>query len=176
MLPDVEARVPAMRPARSNLCIVMVCSDCDEAEEIGREFLKVKTGCLRTYRSTYDVLENPPREPVAAVILATSDDPETTGQTLQWMRHRWPRCPLTVVGDLGGEEHEMAARENSANFLTRPVASSQWRAIANHATGQEQDLEGGSSPVRAKSGRSPVSLEPVAVRARLEPPANVRVV
>jgi DNA-binding response OmpR family regulator len=129
----------------------MVCDDDDEAQEIGREISKVNTGCLRTYWDLFDLIETPPQGRIAAVILATRSDPETMRQTLQWMRHRWPRCPVTVVGDVGGEEHELAARENGANFLTRPVTSAQWRAIVDHATGRDQFfVEGGSSPARAR--------------------------
>lgn len=125
-----------MRPGRSEKCIVMACDDCDEADQIDQEISKVNNGRLRTYYGLFDLMENPPQERIVAAILATRADPETIGQTLQWMRHRWPRCPMTVVGDVGGQEHELAARENGANFLTRPVTSSQWRAIVDHATGR----------------------------------------
>jgi DNA-binding response OmpR family regulator len=142
---------PAMRPGRSVGCIVMACDDRDEAQEIGREIVQVNSSCLRAYDGVLEFVEHPPREHVVAVILATRDDPETMGQTLQWTRHRWPRCPVTVVCDTGGEGHEMAARENGANFLPRPVAASQWRAVIRHAIGRERYLEGGSSPLRARA-------------------------
>ncbi len=185
MCRDVGGRSSAMRPGRSEKCIVMACDDCDEADQIDQEISKVNNGRLRTYYGLFDLMENPPQERIVAAILATRADPETIGQTLQWMRHRWPRCPMTVVGDVGGQEHELAARENGANFLTRPVTSSQWRAIVDHATGQaqfvEEFVEGGSSPARAgspnsglKGGRSPASLEPATARSRLRPSANVR--
>jgi hypothetical protein len=159
----------------------MACDDRDEAEQIGQEISQLNNSCLRAYDGVWQFMESPPREHVAAVILATHDDPEAIGQTLQWTRHRWPRCPVTVIGDVGGEGHEMAARQNSANFFTRPVTSAQWRAIVRHAIGRERFLEGGSSPERAgpltrglMSGRPQVGAEPAAVRSRLEPPANVR--
>jgi hypothetical protein len=181
MYRDVSGRAPALRPGRWERCIVVVFDDRDEAEAIDRELSQVNSSRLRAYEDLWRLLEHPPCEDVAAVILATRDDPETIGQTLQWARHRWPRCLVTVIGDVGGEGHEMAARENSANFLTRPVTSVQWRAVVRHAIGREQSLEGGSSPERAGpltrgllSGRPVVGVEPAAARSRLEPPANVR--
>jgi DNA-binding NtrC family response regulator len=183
MYRDGPSWVPAFRPGQCVNCIVMACEDHGEAEAIDREMLQVNTRRLRAYESLWQFRENPPREHVAAVILATSDDPETVRQALQWTRQRWPHCSVTVVGDVGGEAHEIAARENGANFLTRPVTSAQWRAVVGHAAGREQYLEGGSSPERAGpltrgllSGRPEVSAEPAAVRSRLEPPANVRIV
>ena len=161
----------------------MACEDPDEPQQIGHEIRQLNNSCLRAFDGVWQFMENPPREHVVAVILATRDDPETMGQALQWMRHRWPHCPVTVVSDVGGEGHEMAARQNGANFLTRPVTLAQWRAVVRHAIGREKYLEGGSSPERAgpltrglMSGRPQVGAEPAAVRSRLEPPANVRIV
>lgn len=183
MYRDVPSSTPALRPGPAERCIVMACDDHDEAERIGHETLQLNNSCLRAYEGLWQLVETPPREHVVAVILATHDDPETIRQALQWARHRWPRCSVTVVGDVGGQGHEMAARENGANFLTRPVTLAQWRAVVRHATGREQYLEGGSSPERAgpltrglMSGRPRVGTEPVVVRSRLEPPANVRIV
>lgn len=183
MYRDVSGCAPALRPGRWERCIVVACEDHDDTEAIDRELSQVKRSRLRAYEGLWQLREHPPRQDVAAVILATSDDPETIGQTLQWARHRWPRCLATVVGDVGGESQEMAARQNGANFLTRPVTKVQWRAVVRHAIGREQSLEGGSSPERAGplthgllSGRPDVGVEPAAVRSRLEPPANVRIV
>lgn len=183
MYRDVSGWSPALRPGRSARFIVMACDDPDEASQVGQELLQLNSGRLRVYDGIWQFMEHPPREHVAAVILATRDDPETMGQTLQWTRHRWPRCSVAVIADTGGDGHEMAARENGANFFTRPVTSAQWRAIVCHATGTEQYLEGGSSPERAgpptrglMSGRPQVGAEPAAVRSKLGPPGSVRLV
>ena len=75
---------------------------------------------------------NAPTGKVALIILATADIPAVISQTLKWLRRCWPRCPVTVVGDLGGGEHEMAARKGGACYLTRPVSPEQWTAILIH--------------------------------------------
>jgi len=78
---------------------------------------------------------NTPSGKVALVILATDDSAPLLRRSLDWLRRRWPGCPITVIGDTGCGEHEMAAREGGANFLTRPVSPEQWSAILSQALG-----------------------------------------
>ena len=106
-----------------------------EADEVGRRLLELNNGCLVTYRRAEDLMSNAPAGKVALVILATSDSPEVICRTLKWLRRRWPRVPITVVGDVGGGELELAARKEAACYLTRPVGDQQWRAIVAHALG-----------------------------------------
>ena len=123
----------AKRPAAQSLCIVMACADMSEADTVGRQLLELNSGCLVTYRKAEDLIYNTPAGKVALVILATEDTAVVIGRTLKWLRHRWPRCPIVVVGDSGGGQHEIVAREGAATYLTRPVSQQQWNAILAHA-------------------------------------------
>ena len=131
-------RSSAMRPGRRPTCIVMACRDDSEARAVDQEVLKVGTGWLRMCYRVSDLVDFPPDCAVAGVILATDDDPEQVDQGLQLARRRWPHCPLTVVADCGGDEHELVARKNGASFLTRPVTTAQWGAIVAHATARDR--------------------------------------
>jgi FixJ family two-component response regulator len=124
---------PAIRPARGGACVVVVCTDMSEADQIGRQLLELDTGCLVTYRKTEDLMYNCPASRVAIVILATDDAPPMLTRTLKWLGNRWPRCPITVVGDEGCGEHEIAARQGRASFLARPVSDRQWTDLLGHA-------------------------------------------
>ncbi len=128
----------ANRPTAHGLCIVMACTDMSEADTVGRELLELNSGCLVTYRKAEDLIHNAPAAKVALVILATTDTAVVIGRTLKWLKRRWPRCPVTVIGDNGGGQHEMVARQGAANFLTRPVGPQQWNAILAHALGLSQ--------------------------------------
>jgi FixJ family two-component response regulator len=132
---DHHRRPTVLRPVGGSVCIVMVCADMGEADQVGRQLLEQNNGCLVTYRRTQDMISSAPISKVALVILATQEDPPTLRRTLRWLQHRWPKCPMTVVGDEGCGEHEMAAREGGANFLARPVAPQQWTALLGHALG-----------------------------------------
>jgi len=130
-----DKRQSAFRLTRRCPCIVLTCTDMREADEVGRQLLELNNGCLVTYRRAEDLMSNAPAGRVALVILATSDSPEVICRTLKWLRRRWPRVPITVVGDVGGGELELAARKEAACYLTRPVDAQQWRAILGHALG-----------------------------------------
>ncbi len=75
---------------------------------------------------------NAPTGRISLIIVAGSCDPIKVGRTLNWMRHRWSRCPITVVGDEGGGDLEMAARVNGACYLTRPVSERAWAGMLEH--------------------------------------------
>ena len=126
---------PALRPVGRRLCAVMVCTDASEADHVGRLLSELNSECLVTYRRVQDLVLNAPAGPVALVILATDDAPQTVQRTLAWLRRRWPHCPLTVVADEGCGEHELAARRGGANFLARPVTREQWLAVLSPAAG-----------------------------------------
>ena len=131
-----DTRQPAFRPAQRCPCIVFTCTDMQEADEVGRQLLELNNGCLVTYSRAEDLMSNAPAGKVALVILlANSGSSEVICRTLKWLRRRWPRVPITVVGDLGGGELELAARKEAACYLTRPVGDQQWRAILAHALG-----------------------------------------
>ena len=123
----------AMRPSGSGLCIVMVCTDTEEAQQVGRLLSHPNNGYLITYRRSQDLVLNPPTNRVVLVVLAARDHSQVVARTLQWLRHRWPHCPVTVVGDAGCGEHEIVARTGGAIYLTRPVTSEDWSAILSHA-------------------------------------------
>ncbi len=101
-------------------CIVMVCAD-DEAEQVARQLAEQDQGCLITYRRVEDLVLNAPTGKVALVVLSDSGKAGCSRGTLKWLRSRYPRCPITVVGDTGGGSAERAARESGAMFLTRPM-------------------------------------------------------
>ncbi len=115
-----------------SFCIVMTCSDGDEASQVAEQLSQVNKGVLITYRRCADVLTNSPRGRVALIVLASMETPAELGRALNWMRNRWPNCPITVVGDTGGGNVEVAARQGGACFLARPVTRDQWQAIVSH--------------------------------------------
>jgi DNA-binding NtrC family response regulator len=123
------------------LCVLMACEDAAEAVQVGEQLLKVNKGSLVTYRRAADVLTNSPAGRVVLIVLAESGDPETLGRNLAWMRHRWPRCPIAVIGDEGGGEMEMAARRGGANYLTRPVRPEEWAALIEHVLSAKRETE-----------------------------------
>lgn len=136
-----EKQEPVIRPANGrSVCAVMACSDMQEAVQVGQCLSEQNTGCLVTYLKAEDLALNAPSGPVALVILATNDSAAVVGRTLQWLRNRYPGCPITVVGDVGGGEHEMAARRHGAIYLTRPVRGSEWSAILTHAFSRARKL------------------------------------
>jgi len=132
---------PALGSAVHRLCVVMICTDMSEADQIGRQLLKLNSGCLVTYLRLEELMFLSPAGKVALVILAANDTPTMTRRTLSWLRHRWPGCPITVVADAGGGEQEVAAREGGANFLTRPVPMDQWREILRVAAGKDSAVQ-----------------------------------
>lgn len=114
------------------LCIVVACTDAAEAADISRHVSQVHTGTLVTYRRAGDILSNAPAGRVVLIILAADGDPTAIAKTLSWMRRRWPRCPVAVIGDVGGGAVEIAARTGGASYLTRPVSPEEWAALVQH--------------------------------------------
>ncbi len=106
--------------------------DAAEAAVISRQVSQVHTGVLVTYRRADDILLNAPVGRVVLIVLAASDDPAAIAKTLTWMRRRWPRCPVAVIGDAGGGAVEMAARTGGASYLTRPVSAEEWTSLVQH--------------------------------------------
>ncbi|MHC4717631.1 MAG: hypothetical protein ACYS5V_11725 [Planctomycetota bacterium] len=117
---------------RERLCIVMTCQDSAEARQVQTLVSQVNNGVLVTYRKPQDLLLNYPAGRVVLIILATAEEPADMGRTLAWMRHRWPHCPVTVIGDEGGGEVEVVARAGGAVFLTRPVDPTTWESMVHH--------------------------------------------
>ena len=112
-------------------CIVMVCA-AEEADQIGRQLSQLDRGCLVTYRRVEDMVLNAPTGKVSMVILAGQQETGAMRRTLRWLRHRWPSCPVAVVGDTGGDSHEMTARKGGALYLARPVRAEYWSAMVSH--------------------------------------------
>ena len=126
----------AMRLSASRVCILMVCTDMGEADQVGRQLSELNNGFLITYRRAEDLMLNAPVGKVALVILATKENsPAGLSRTLKWLKNRWPGCPVTVVGTQGGGKEELAARSGGAFFLTRPVDPQQWSALLDHVLG-----------------------------------------
>jgi len=115
-----------------------------EAAQVGRRLSEQNTGCLVTYLKAEDLVLNAPAGPVALVILATDDSTAVLRRTLIWLRNRWPGCPITVVGDAGSGDHEMASRESGATYVTRPVSNNEWSAIVSHAFDRIRHLLAGA--------------------------------
>jgi hypothetical protein len=110
----------------------MACSTRDETADVASALEKVNMGRLVVYRRALDLVQNVPAGRILLAILATREAPAALSETLQWLRRRWPRCPIAVVGDEGAGPHEMAARSGGALFLTRPVPAAHWQAILSH--------------------------------------------
>ncbi len=134
---DEGFRSTVMRPVDRKACIVMVCASVSEADHVGKQLSELNMGCLVTYRRAEDLMYNAPTGKVVLVILATADSSPVMGRTLQWLRRRWPRCPVTVIGDEGGGEREITARSGGASYLARPVTAEQWSAMLGHALGEQ---------------------------------------
>ncbi len=128
-----EQVTSAMRPTGQRMCIVMACTDAAEAAMVGRQLAELNSACLVTYRRSEDMLYNLPTGKVALFIIATADTPVVISRTLRWLRRRWPRCQVLVVGDTGSGDYELAARQGGACYLTRPVDTHDWTSILTHA-------------------------------------------
>lgn len=124
---------PAGRLVVDGLCIVMVCTDASEAENVSRQLLKVNRGVMVAYRRAEDMIHNAPAGKVALVILATEESATVLTRTLRWLKSHWPGSGVAVVGNVGCGEHEMTARQGGAAYLTRPVLPEQWYALVSHA-------------------------------------------
>jgi hypothetical protein len=111
----------------------MVCTDTGEADQVSRQLEQINNASLVRYGRAEDLMLNAPCGKVTLIILATTDAPLRVKQTLSWLRHRWPRCSVTIIGDSGCGEHEMAAREGGAFYLARPVAPETWGAVLSDA-------------------------------------------
>lgn len=123
---------PALRLERGRALAVMVCADVREVDRVGRQLTEVNTGCLVTYRRVEDMRAYPPAGRITTVILATEDPPDRIREALRWLRRRWPRSVIAVIGRKGCGVEEMVAREGGAAYLTRPVPLGQWRAVLAH--------------------------------------------
>ncbi|MCD6365504.1 MAG: hypothetical protein J7M14_06475 [Planctomycetes bacterium] len=130
---DEEVRSARSVRAEGGVCIVMVCADMSEADQVGRQLLELNRGCLVTYRRAEELMLNAPADRVALVILAGDESPGVLRRMLKWLRRRQPQCSITVIGNEGCGQHEMAARQGAANYFTRPVDSRQWAALLAHA-------------------------------------------
>ena len=109
----------------------MVCQG-EEAQQVSRQLADHDSGCLITYRRVEDMVLNAPSGQVALVILAGQDDPAGAKRTLQWLRHRWPGCPVTVVSGAGAD-YERTARQGGALYVDRGLAEHHLPAIVAHA-------------------------------------------
>ena len=140
-MPVRDEYASAIRPTRRSLCVVMICTDSSEADRVGRLLLELNNGCLVTYQRVEQLMLDAPARRPASVVLARQDDPRAIRRALDWLRNRWPHCPVTVVGDEGGGTYERAVRACGANYLTRPVPAEQWRAtlaLARERTANER--------------------------------------
>ena len=129
---------PARRPGCRGQCVVVVCQTTGEADAIGDALARLNVGGLVVYRSMGDLLSAAPAGRVALSVLDLDCTREQLTQSLRWLQRRWPRRPVVVVAATGGGEHELAARQGGALFLTRPVGDEQWSALLSHllATGE----------------------------------------
>ena len=74
-----DLRPPMKYGGNKNFCVVMVCADAGEAEQVGKQLSKLNTGCLVTYRRTEDLFQNRPAGHVALIILALNQTPAPFG-------------------------------------------------------------------------------------------------
>jgi FixJ family two-component response regulator len=115
----------------------MACDDMRAADAVGLTLSQQNTGTLAVYGRLEDLMASPPSGRVAVVILDTHEPPAAVRRALDWLRRRWHRCPITVVGDAGGGEQEMVARQGGATYLTRPVNEELWSSLISHAFATE---------------------------------------
>ena len=112
--------------------IVMICKSDAEIKQVSELLLQVNRATLIAYYRLEDLVLNRPNGEVALFILADGDELETLNKMLEWLRYRWPRSRLAVVGNQGGGEVEITARKGGAYFLTRPVSRWEWEALLHH--------------------------------------------
>ena len=112
--------------------IVMICKSDAEIKQVSELLLQVNRATLIAYYRLEDLVLNRPNGEVALFILADGDELETLNKMLEWLRYRWPRSRLAVVGNQGGGEVEITARKGGAYFLTRPVSRWEWEALLDH--------------------------------------------
>lgn len=129
-----ERETAALRPLGSTAtaCLVMVCKDLNEADQIASLLAQYDAGCLVTYRRAEDLVTSAPQGRVSLVILAGEEDPAAVGRMLKWLRRRWPDCPVTVVGSPNNKDLELAARTGGASYLVRPVSTEEWTSVVCH--------------------------------------------
>jgi len=132
--------------------VVMACDVLSQAEEVSQRLWQLNTGALVVYGRLADLLSSPPAGRIAAVIVDTHEPLAAVRRAIEWVRHRWPGCPVTVVGDAGGGQQEMSARQGGASFLTRPVSEEQWMSLLTHAL-VRQDRTGAREPPGAPRRR-----------------------
>ena len=145
---DEEVRSARSVRAEGGVCIVMVCADMSEAEQVGRMLLQYNNACLITYRRVRDLVDSKPSGQVALIILATDHEPYPLARMLSWLRNLWPDSLLVVVGNEGSGQHEVAARSNGAIYFTRPVQAHEWSSVLTATTckataGEGMRSEGG---------------------------------
>jgi DNA-binding NtrC family response regulator len=129
----------------------MACDDLSQAEEVSQRLCQLNTGALVVYGRRADLLSSPPSGRIAAVIVDTHESQAAVCRALEWVRNRWPGCPITVVGDCGGGEQEMAARQGGASYLTRPVTEEQWLSLLGHALVRQDWISMREPPVTRRN-------------------------
>ena len=150
-----DLSAPAVQVGKECSVVVIICDDAARAEDVGRRVLNLNRCMLVTYQRPESMRCSMPAGPVAAVIVDLRAPAPVIGRTVQWLRHRWPRCPVTVVGDVGGGEFEMVARKGGASYLTRPVTDKHWSGLLSHVLADppntigQHGLEGRAGAVRA---------------------------
>lgn len=119
-------------PTTEERCVVVVNAHLEESDLLGRLLmqLQVNTGRVVTYERLADLLHNPPPTGSGGlIVVATKDAPALVMQALLWLRDRYGRCMMLVIGDEGCGELELAARAGGANYMTRPVDREQWLVL-----------------------------------------------
>ncbi len=122
---------PAMRLAKKRLNVALVCAGGCEVQQLAQAVLQSNSGCLVTFQRVTDLLHNSPAGKLSMIIVSSEGQADTLGEGLGRLRHRWPHCPLAVVGGLGSGAHELVARQHAAVYLTRPVTQAQWLALVS---------------------------------------------
>jgi len=138
----VEGGSPVKEPQkRSNLlsnraekrkCIIMVCKNDYEVDQVSGLLFQVNSATLITYRRLEDLILNRPTGEVVLFILADGDEVKMLEKMLEWSHSRWPYSSMVVIGDEGEGEMEIAARKGGAYYLTRPVSQWEWKALIQH--------------------------------------------
>jgi len=123
----------AMRPTDEGACAIALCARAGEVDRLGRLITTVNNGSLISYRRWEDFICNPPRSAIGMFVVGADEAPADLLQALHWLRERYPRHLIVVVGDEGGGEQEMTARRGGASYVTRPVPAETWWQLLSHA-------------------------------------------
>jgi hypothetical protein len=104
-----------------------------EVDGIGRCLTRVDAGRVFAFQQSKDVQANIPAGDVDLVVLTASRSLDAVERMLRWIRHRWPKSLILVLGEDGSDLLERKARQNGALFMPRPISDKLWKSVLDGA-------------------------------------------